>query len=85
VCPASVWHGNAKESENGKGDSRRVPDLQCAFNRVSLAYRERFPRQPDAGNLVDSVLGGAPAAEITRRLIAFSSSRDWRPDGTAAS
>jgi sulfatase maturation enzyme AslB (radical SAM superfamily) len=35
-CPASIGH------IPGNTDSRRVPDFQCAFNRVSLDYRQRF-------------------------------------------
>jgi sulfatase maturation enzyme AslB (radical SAM superfamily) len=36
VCPASIGH------IPGNTDPRRVPDFQCAFNRVALDYRERF-------------------------------------------
>jgi MoaA/NifB/PqqE/SkfB family radical SAM enzyme len=38
VCPVSIGRipGNA--------DPDRVPDVACAFNRVALRYRSRFPR-----------------------------------------
>jgi sulfatase maturation enzyme AslB (radical SAM superfamily) len=39
VCPIAC----AKNPESS--DPHRVPDFQCAFNRVALDYRRRFPRQ----------------------------------------
>ncbi len=39
VCPIAC----AKNPESS--DPYRVPDFQCAFNRVALDYRRRFPRQ----------------------------------------
>jgi hypothetical protein len=39
VCPVAC----AKNPDSG--DPSRVPDFQCAFNRVALDYRRRFPRQ----------------------------------------
>jgi len=42
VCPLSI------ALAPGASDPRRVPDFICAFTRVSLKYRHRFPRQADA-------------------------------------
>jgi sulfatase maturation enzyme AslB (radical SAM superfamily) len=39
VCPIAC----AKNPESS--DPERIPDFQCAFNRVALDYRRRFPRQ----------------------------------------
>jgi sulfatase maturation enzyme AslB (radical SAM superfamily) len=39
VCPVSIGH------QPGNDDPDRVPDFQCAYNLVSLGYRERFPVQ----------------------------------------
>lgn len=39
VCPVAC----AKNPDNGDAD--RVPDFQCAFSRVALDCRRRFPRQ----------------------------------------
>jgi sulfatase maturation enzyme AslB (radical SAM superfamily) len=41
VCPLSI--ALAPEA----GDPARVPGFACAFKRVSLKYRHRFPRQPE--------------------------------------
>ena len=41
VCPTSIGH------IPGNTDPDRVPDNLCAYNLVSLAYKDRFPRQPD--------------------------------------
>jgi MoaA/NifB/PqqE/SkfB family radical SAM enzyme len=46
VCPVSI--ALAQEGL----DPNRVPDFQCAFNRISLKYRDRFPRQPDVGEVL---------------------------------
>jgi hypothetical protein len=40
VCPISIGH------QPGNTDPDRIPDFQCAYNLVSLEYRERFPVQP---------------------------------------
>jgi sulfatase maturation enzyme AslB (radical SAM superfamily) len=37
ICPAAI----ARAGE----DPHRVPDFLCAFSRISLSYRERFPPQ----------------------------------------
>jgi uncharacterized protein len=66
VCPVSIGH------QPDNTDPDRIPDFLCAYNLVSLKYRDRFPRQPD---LVD-ILKGAPKipglmqdlADFSRRL-----------------
>jgi hypothetical protein len=40
ICPVSTG------LIPGNTDPGRVPDFQCAFTRVSLAWRDRFPPQP---------------------------------------
>jgi sulfatase maturation enzyme AslB (radical SAM superfamily) len=40
ICPVSTG------LIPGNTDPNRVPDFQCAFSRVSLAWRDRFPPQP---------------------------------------
>jgi sulfatase maturation enzyme AslB (radical SAM superfamily) len=37
ICPVAIAHAS--------DDPHRVPDFLCAFNRLSLKYRERFPPQ----------------------------------------
>jgi sulfatase maturation enzyme AslB (radical SAM superfamily) len=37
ICPIAIAHAS--------DDPHRVPDFLCAFNRLSLKYRERFPPQ----------------------------------------
>ena len=37
VCPVAIAHGSE--------DPHLVPEFLCAFNRLSLKYRERFPPQ----------------------------------------
>jgi radical SAM protein with 4Fe4S-binding SPASM domain len=46
ICPASITHlpGNA--------DPHRVSDLQCAYQRVSLQYKDRFPAQVSARDVL---------------------------------
>ncbi len=39
VCPMAC----AKNPDSA--DANRIPDFQCAFNRIALAYRRRFPVQ----------------------------------------
>ena len=65
VCPVSIGH------EPGTTDPNRVPDFQCAYNLVSLKYRERFPFQPDA---VEQLTGGAMPREL-RGLLSFAPPR----------
>ena len=59
VCPVSIGH------QPGNEDPRRIPDFLCAYNLVSLAYRERFPRQADA---LDVLLGRAPVPTLMAEL-----------------
>jgi sulfatase maturation enzyme AslB (radical SAM superfamily) len=59
VCPVSIGH------QPGNEDPRRIPDFLCAYNLVSLKYRERFPRQPDAR---DYLLGRAPLPTLMAEL-----------------
>lgn len=46
ICPVSIAH------QPGNDDPRRVPDFPCAFTRLALAYRDRFPRQPCLADLL---------------------------------
>jgi sulfatase maturation enzyme AslB (radical SAM superfamily) len=46
VCPMSIGH------QPGNEDPHRIPDFACAFNLVSLEYRERFPAQPPLLDLI---------------------------------
>jgi sulfatase maturation enzyme AslB (radical SAM superfamily) len=42
ICPVSIGR------IPGNTDPDRVPDLACAFNRIALEYRARFPPAPQA-------------------------------------
>jgi sulfatase maturation enzyme AslB (radical SAM superfamily) len=66
VCPVAF----AEASDDG--DPRRVPDFTCAFNRIALDLRARFPRQPD-GRALFGILSPAPPA--MRALLAEAASR----------
>lgn len=55
VCPVSIGH------QPGNTDPNRVPDFQCAYNLVSLKYRERFPFQPGA---MEQLTGGGLPREL---------------------
>jgi sulfatase maturation enzyme AslB (radical SAM superfamily) len=59
VCPVSIGH------QPGNEDPRRVPDFLCAYNLVSLEYRDRFPRPPDA---TDILMGRASLPTLTAEL-----------------
>ena len=59
VCPVSI--GNAP----GNTDPRRVPDFLCAYNLVSLKYREMFPTRP---TLVQRLLGTADLPELAQEF-----------------
>ena len=39
VCPIAC----AKNPDSA--DANRIPDFQCAFNRIALEYRRQFPLQ----------------------------------------
>jgi sulfatase maturation enzyme AslB (radical SAM superfamily) len=59
VCPTSIGH------IPGNTDPDRVPDNACAYSLVSLAYRDRFPRQPD----LEAILAGdAPEPRLLREI-----------------
>ena len=66
VCPVSIGH------DPRNTDPNRIPDFQCAYNLVSLAYRERFPRRPST---VDILLGRVPVPHLLRKLAAVSGPR----------
>jgi len=57
----------AAACDPGCTDARRVSDFVCAFNRVSLAHRDRFPCQPDIFDIL-SRPGSArrPGASLRR-------------------
>jgi hypothetical protein len=59
VCPVSIGH------QPGNEDPRRVPDFMCAYNLVSLKYREQFPSQPTPRDLL---LGRAPLPTLMKEL-----------------
>lgn len=59
VCPAAIGSGD--------GDANRVPDLFCAYTRVALKYRDRFPRQPTDADLP---LLRARLAKVLREILA---------------
>jgi sulfatase maturation enzyme AslB (radical SAM superfamily) len=59
VCPTSIGH------IPGNDDPHRVPDFECAFNLVVNKYRERFPVQADAA---DILRGTAEVPEMMRAL-----------------
>jgi sulfatase maturation enzyme AslB (radical SAM superfamily) len=63
ICPASIGH------IPGNTDPHRVPDFACAYNLVSLAYRERFPAQPTPMDILTGrVRAYGPMAAIQRKL-----------------
>jgi sulfatase maturation enzyme AslB (radical SAM superfamily) len=66
VCPVSIGH------QPGNTDPNRIPDFQCAYNLVSLKYRERFPYQPTARERIiagplPKLLAFAPPPKTGRR------------------
>ncbi len=67
VCPASIVLGATTD------DPDRVPDLVCAFNRVSAKYRARFARleSPGGARLPAGVPQGL-AEVIVRHLTALA-------------
>lgn len=60
ACPMSI--GYAPDS----ADPRRVSDLECAFNLVSLKYRDRFRRQTASADPLRQVL----IPDLARRVVA---------------
>ncbi len=71
VCPVSIGH------QPGNTDPHRVPDFQCAYNLVSLKYRERFPFQPAAR---DRLIDGPMAQDLRARLGFARPRRKPRPE-----
>jgi sulfatase maturation enzyme AslB (radical SAM superfamily) len=59
VCPLSIGH------IPGNTDSGRVSDFQCAYNRISHKYRNRFPRRPDT---MDILRGKMMIPELMKEL-----------------
>jgi sulfatase maturation enzyme AslB (radical SAM superfamily) len=64
VCPVSIGH------QPGNTDPDRIPDFLCAYNLVSLKYREQFPAQP---GLADILCGAAKIPTLMQDLAAFVS------------
>ena len=62
VCPVSIGH------QPGNTDPHRIPDFLCAYNLVSLKYRERFPRQPGPREFLT---GRAPVPALMAELGSF--------------
>lgn len=63
ICAAAIGH------VPGNRDPRRVPDFACAFHRVALSCRERFPAQPTALQvLTGEVRAYGRLGETQRRL-----------------
>lgn len=60
VCPVSIGH------QPGNTDPHRIPDFLCAYNLVSLKYRERFPQQP---NVADILCGRAKIPALMADLL----------------
>jgi sulfatase maturation enzyme AslB (radical SAM superfamily) len=70
ICPASI--GNIP----GNTDPRRVPDFPCAYNLVALKYRDKFPAQPTALDvLTGRVRAYGPLGETQRTMLSAVRSR----------
>lgn len=65
MCPISIAH------VPGNNDPNRVPDFYCAYNKVSLKYRDRFPSRP---NLHDFISGKASIFDEMKRWKALAES-----------
>jgi uncharacterized protein len=61
VCPL------APACDPSCDDPRRVSDFICAFNQVSLAWRDAFPCRPGVLELLDRLRGAAPATANAAR------------------
>jgi hypothetical protein len=66
VCPVSVWQASSTT------DCRRIPDFICAFNRVALKYRDRFPSVPEG---LKKLLPEPDASDPIRRLEEYLSAK----------
>ena len=60
ICPVSIVH------IPGNRDPLRIPDLQCAFQRVVGKWRDRFPARPSVTDLLTG-RAGVPAG-VSRLL-----------------
>ncbi|HTY64329.1 MAG TPA: radical SAM protein [Acidobacteriota bacterium] len=69
VCPVSVWQASSASGP------RRIPDFICAFNKVALKYRDRFPCVTDA---VKKFLPEPDASDPIRRLEEYLRTRRSR-------
>lgn len=67
VCPVSITH------VPGSQDPMRIPDLQCAFQKVVGKWRDRFPAQPGVTDLLSG--RAAMPAGVERLLSAVHGSR----------
>jgi sulfatase maturation enzyme AslB (radical SAM superfamily) len=81
ICPASTVHRPDNEDPN------RVSDFCCAFNRVALKYRARFPKQPGPRDLIRGTREMKANMERWRALAEAARSSagqptDVRPAGT---
>jgi sulfatase maturation enzyme AslB (radical SAM superfamily) len=70
VCPISIGHAS------GGTDPHRIPDSVCAFNLVSLKYRQRFPTPLGA---YEFFAGTAPLPIEMLELRSFVLSRQTLP------
>ena len=63
ICPSAIGR------IPGNTDPHRIPDFPCAYNLVSLKYREKFPAQPTAIDvLTGRVKAYGPLGESQRRF-----------------
>jgi sulfatase maturation enzyme AslB (radical SAM superfamily) len=72
VCPASIAHGGS--------DANRVPDFYCAWNRVTLKYRGRFPLKP-AGQAILPIAALAAERDKWRAIADALAARSRAPEG----
>ena len=63
ICPMSIGY------QPGNTDPHRIPDFLCAYNLVSLKYREKFPRQPDVREIL---MGHAKIPRLMQELGMFA-------------
>ncbi len=59
VCPASIIH------IPGNTDANLISDFMCAYSRVSHKYREQFPRQTNA---IDVLTGNMMIPELMKEF-----------------
>jgi sulfatase maturation enzyme AslB (radical SAM superfamily) len=56
ICPVSIGY------DPRNTDPHRVPDFLCAFNRIVLTHRSRFPAQPSLFDRLQAILDPHPPA-----------------------